>query len=43
VDNNWRYLPVTQLLTVAVRRIKELLGVQKPGAKVLKKNENWFV
>ena len=41
-DNDWRYLPVTQLVTVAVRRFKEVIGVQKPGAKVLKKNENWF-
>lgn len=27
VDNDWRYLPVTQLVTVAVRRFKEAIGV----------------
>ena len=41
-NNDWRYLPVTNIATVAVRRFKEVIGVQKPGAKVLKKNENWY-
>jgi len=33
-NNDWKYLPVLNVVTVAARRFKEVIGVLKLGAKV---------